>query len=262
MSELIDKIKNSLIELKSDYGMLGIKSELETEGADFEDIRILKSLADSIGTDLVVKIGGCEAVNDLIQLKQFGIKSIVAPMIESDYAVKKFITAITRIYAPEEISNMKLYINIETISGYKMLKEICKVASGGNLSGIVLGRTDMAGSMHLPGEKINGDEMLNIASEIKCAANNFGLDFIIGGGISLDTEKFLKGLQNLKMFETRKVLFDYGVLSENGYAKAITRAIEFEILWLEYLLNSGKSLELKYQNRISQLKKRLLCSMS
>ena len=70
MFDIEKNLKNILSELKIDFGMFGIKSELEAEGADFEDILYLKKLSDEVKTNLIVKIGGCEAINDLIQLKQ------------------------------------------------------------------------------------------------------------------------------------------------------------------------------------------------
>ena len=45
--------------------------------------------------DLNVKIGGCEAKNDVFFCKKIGVNGIVAPMVESQYALNKFIQTLS-----------------------------------------------------------------------------------------------------------------------------------------------------------------------
>ena len=71
--------------------MTGIKQSLEDEGASFNDIKIMKKITSAAKVDLNVKIGGCEAKNDIFFCKKIKTNSIVAPMIESEYALRKFI---------------------------------------------------------------------------------------------------------------------------------------------------------------------------
>ena len=44
--------------------------------------------------NLNIKIGGCEAINDIIFCKSLRPKSIVAPMVESQYALRKFVETV------------------------------------------------------------------------------------------------------------------------------------------------------------------------
>ena len=71
--------------------MTGIKQSLEDEGASFNDIKIMKKITSVAKVDLNVKIGGCEAKNDIFICKKIKTNSIVAPMVESEYALRKFI---------------------------------------------------------------------------------------------------------------------------------------------------------------------------
>ena len=71
--------------------MTGIKQSLEDEGASFNDIKIMKKITSAAKVDLNVKIGGCEAKNDIFFCKKIKTNSIVAPMVESEYVLRKFI---------------------------------------------------------------------------------------------------------------------------------------------------------------------------
>ena len=71
--------------------MAGIKQPLEDEGASFNDIKIMKKITSPTKVDLNVKIGGCEAKNDIFFCKKIKTNSIVAPMVESEYVLRKFI---------------------------------------------------------------------------------------------------------------------------------------------------------------------------
>ena len=71
--------------------MTGIKQSLEDEGASFNGIKIMKKITSAAKVDLNVKIGGCEAKNDIFFCKKIKSNSIVAPMVASEYALRKFI---------------------------------------------------------------------------------------------------------------------------------------------------------------------------
>ena len=50
--------------------MTGIKQSLEDEGASFNGIKIMKKITSAAKVDLNVKIGGCEAKNDIFFCKK------------------------------------------------------------------------------------------------------------------------------------------------------------------------------------------------
>ena len=57
-------LKKILRDLKN-LGAVAIKQSLEDEGASFQEVSFSKKISKSIGLKLNVKVGGCEAKNDV-----------------------------------------------------------------------------------------------------------------------------------------------------------------------------------------------------
>ena len=93
----MEKIINQLKELKK-LGATGIKQSLEDEGAGFNEIILMRKITKQVGLKLNIKIGGCEAKNDIFFCTSTKVDGIVAPMVESEYALKKFIQTIPKIF--------------------------------------------------------------------------------------------------------------------------------------------------------------------
>ena len=86
----MDKLQNILFTLK-ELGCCGIKVSFEDEGALHNEIITMRNLTANVGLELSVKIGGCEAKRDIIDCIDLNCDTIVAPMIESEFALKKFL---------------------------------------------------------------------------------------------------------------------------------------------------------------------------
>ena len=129
MQNLIKKLKN----LKK-LGAVGIKQSLEDEGASFQDIVLMRKITSLVKLDLNVKIGGCEAKNDIFFCRKNNVNGIVAPMVESQYALDKFIQTISR--------NKKnsLFINLESKTAFKNINKIINSKNFRFLNGVVIGR--------------------------------------------------------------------------------------------------------------------------
>ena len=58
------KIIENLKKLKK-LNVSAVKQSLEDEGVSYEDLILMKKITQKAGLDLNVKIGGCEAKNDI-----------------------------------------------------------------------------------------------------------------------------------------------------------------------------------------------------
>ena len=233
MEEVETKLIKILEELKEKYFVKSIKLEFEAEGATFEEAELLKTLSQKTNLELTVKIGGCEAVRDIDDIKKLNADNIIAPMIESKYALKKFVKAVKGRFEETELQNKKLFINIESENGYKNLEEIISAEEFEKVNGIILGRSDMAGSLNLSKDKVNSEEIFNIAKEISLKMKTMNKKFIVGGGVFEDSLNFFKKLPYITEFETRKIIFDSSIFDIKNVNDGIKKAIEFEVEWLK-----------------------------
>ncbi len=233
MNQLEKKMVNTLIDLRENHHVVGIKAEFEAEGTRLEEALRLKEVVTKAGLDLTIKIGGCEAIKDMYDARTIGVSAIVAPMIETPYAMKKYVQAMKFVFPEEERKEIKFLVNIETITGFNNLDEMTKTQSFSELDGVVLGRVDMTGSMGLTREDINSNEILSIAKVMSKKMQTINKDMVIGGGVSAHSLPFFKELPYLSRFETRKIIFDaQSALKDSNSDKGILKAVGFELMWL------------------------------
>lgn len=236
MNSLENQMIKLLIDLKENYYAIGVKAEFEEEGASFQEAFCLKEIVVNAGLDLTIKIGGCGALNDIREARKLGANAVVAPMIESPYAMKKYIKIIKSVFSENDRKDLDVLINIETITGYTNLDEMLQQEEAYDLTGIVLGRADMTGSMGLTRDDINSKENLEIANNLALKTSKYNKKFIIGGGVSARSIKFFRELPKslLHKFETRKIIFDaQKALASENIGEGILKAIEFERMWIK-----------------------------
>lgn len=168
--------------LKEEYDVIAIKAEFEAEGSRTDELVMLNEIIFRADMKLYVKIGGCEAVRDLDQCRMLGASGIMAPMIESPFAMKKFVGAANKVYG-DAVDDIEWIINAETTSCHKNLDTILDEAEG-FLSTVSIGRVDLSASMGLSRAEINGDQVFEATKDIaeRCKVRGFQVNF--GGGIS------------------------------------------------------------------------------
>ncbi|MBQ8887449.1 MAG: hypothetical protein IJY61_07100 [Candidatus Gastranaerophilales bacterium] len=232
MRDFDKNLVNILCDLKENHNVIGVKTEFETEGTSFDEAEKLGNLVELTNLNYTIKIGGCGALNDLLQAKKLNASTIVAPMVETEYALKKFIQTIQMVYSEKELQNINLFINIETITGYNNLQEIIKTKDFKHINGIVLGRNDLVSSMLLDKSEVNSNTMVKIANTIAKEMENFDKTLIIGGCVDENSIDFFKQINSttFSAFETRKIIFKK---NDSIKRESILKAIEFEIYWLK-----------------------------
>ncbi|GBF23044.1 citrate lyase subunit beta [Candidatus Gastranaerophilus sp. (ex Termes propinquus)] len=236
MNTLEKNMVKALVDLKENHHVIGVKAEFEAEGTRLEEALRLKEVTTRAGLDLTIKIGGCEALKDMYDARTIGVNAIVAPMIESSYALKKYIQSTKLAFPRDEHEEIDFFINIETITGFENIDSILSATEADYLSGIVLGRVDMAGSLGLSREDINSRDIFEIAEKLAEKTQKYNKKLVIGGGVSAHSLPFFERLSegSLYKFETRKIIFDaQKALKDPNADKGILKAVGFELMWLQ-----------------------------
>jgi len=258
------KMTDLLTDLKDNHHVVGVKAEFEAEGTRLEEALRLKEVLMKVNLGLTLKIGGCEAIRDMYEARVIGVSRIVAPMVESVYALKKFLNAVDLAIPQDEREDILFAVNIETIEACKHFDEMLSVPEINRLNGIVVGRVDLGGSLGLDRTAVNGEEIYNLTAQIVQKAKTKKLQCAVGGGVSAHSLPVLRQLPagTLDYYETRKVIFGCPAALNNGQAeKGLLKAVEFELLWLKNKRDFYGLIFAEDEQRIGMLEARYRKSM-
>jgi hypothetical protein len=262
MNTIEKTMMDVLKKLKNQYGVIGVKAEFEAEGTRMDELLRLIEIVRKLDLKLGIKIGGCEAMKDLMECKQIGTDYIIAPMVESGYALRKYIDAKNKIFSEEERADTQFLINIETKESTKNIRSIIQennlFKKNQKIDGWVFGRVDYGMSIGYSRQHLNFEKNNLVTKKIlevaKLAKQN-KMQLVVGGGVSLEAINILKSVQNIYLdrFETRKIIFSGNALEIPSLKEGMLAAVNFELLWLKNKKNYYGAIFTEDDKRIKML---------
>lgn len=215
------------------FGVVAVKAEFEAEGTRPDEFHRLLELTQRADLKVALKIGGCEAVSDLLATKIYGVDYVIAPMVETPYALTKFIEAKNKTHGPREERTQFLF-NLETQTTLDNLDAMLPVAKG-DVAGIVFGRVDFTLSRGMPRKAVNDRAISDAVVRVAQACRDSDLELVVGGSVSFEAVEALREFRSIRLdrFETRKIVFDGEAAQSDDLRTGIANAVEFELLWLK-----------------------------
>jgi len=238
------------------FGVVAVKAEFEAEGTRPDEFLRLLEIAHRADLKVALKIGGCEAVSDLLASKLYGVDHIIAPMVETPYALTKFAEAKAKTYG-DNAEGAQFLFNLETEATLRNLDAMLPVAKA-KLDGIVFGRVDFTLSRGLPRTAINERQITDAVVEVAkaCAAND--LTLVVGGSVAVEAGPALREIRGIRLdrFETRKVIFDGAAAESSLFDAGIANAVAFELAWLENKRDHYRAIADEDLSRIRMIQER------
>jgi hypothetical protein len=241
---------------RDQFGVVAVKAEFEAEGTRPDEFLRLLEMTHRADLKVALKIGGCEAVSDLLASKLYGVNYIIAPMVETPYALSKFIDAKNKTHGADSHGTEFLF-NLETETTLQMLDHMVPLAKQG-VDGIVFGRVDFTLSRGMPRSAINDRSITDAVLEVAHVCADADLELVVGGSVSVDAIDALREIQAVRLdrFETRKVIFDGAAVQEDWISDGIANAVEFELAWLKNKRDYYQHIASEDQARIAMMEAR------
>lgn len=246
-------LRKLLQEFVLQFGFCGLKGGTETEDMDHDELKFLHLL----GKDIVpvgVKIGGPEARTDIRACIEIGIDGISAPMIESEYALRNFISTLKSLTPPSVYNKIRKSINLETITGYRNLLEIADSPAFLEIQSVTAARSDLSASMNL---KPDDAEVMRVTKQIVKICKERGKRTSVGGTIT--NKNFFTICEEIEpdQINSRHIAVDLKIIKENNLNDVPSAMLNFEIELYNWLAYLKPQRSIYYQNRIEINKERI-----
>ncbi|WP_341712387.1 aldolase/citrate lyase family protein [Erythrobacter sp.] len=225
-----------------------LKGEFEAEGLPRDALASEVIFAARHGVGYLVKIGGCEAKSDIRFLQQIGVRDVVAPMIESGFAMSKYMSMI-----PDGAFD-HIGVTIETVHAVERIEEL--LDAGTKLSEVTVGRTDLTASFG--GSGVDSDETIAMVKKVAMAARRRGLKTTVGGSVGGATRQRLMNDGELRELiaavETRKCVMSVEAFLE---PQSLVDAFAIETALLQSQVSYHGAIAHAASERVEQINARL-----
>lgn len=248
-----ERLRLQLDDLSRNWGLTALKTGTEVEDMSFEDIRILRELSRDI-VPLYVKIGGPEARNDIRELSAIQVDGLIAPMIESAYALKNYISTMRELLGPTRFDRIEKGINLETITGFQNMNSILGSAEARELVQVTAARSDLSGSMDTSPDD---ERVLEICSVIVARCRENELRTSVGGGIHPAVARRIINEINPDTINTRHMVISSSAL-RNEPSVVVERHLYFEIELYRYLSTMPSCRQSAYAKRAETIAARMV----
>jgi len=239
------ELKQQLRTLRQQQGLISLKAGTEWEDMDYQEIQWLYELGEH-KLPILVKVAGPEAKVDLRHLQAIGVTGLLGPMIESAYAMEKFISIAQAHYQKAGLKTPMLAINLETIHAHDQLDTLINSPAFAAIELVVIGRLDLSMSMGI--KDVDHPEVAKVTQTIVNKVRAAGKAVSIGGFVNPASAETLKNQFAVNYLNTIHTLFDLAKVED--IATAIWQGIQFEIDFYQYLKTRNPQRSDFYQERI------------
>ena len=239
---VLDKLKN--------VGAIALKAGTEFEKQTPEEISWMKHVTNNY-FNIRTKISGAEDCANLKALIRMGFTDFIAPLIETEFAVKKFIMA-AKWATDNDLSNLNLDLNIESVTAYNNIISILECEEAKHIRKINVGKSDLSLSM---GKKPDDEDVLWITNLIITTSKVNGKLTGVGGSINTKTIKEVLDKTKPDEVETRNVIML--VKNMKDPVKSIRTALEFEKELVKEEMKYSQFLVNDFNKRLSGLNDRI-----
>ena len=245
------KLNQMVDQLYTNHGLAMFKAGSEWENMNLDEIIYLHKLG-TYDIPLLMKVSGVEARTEMRQLLQAGVDMFLAPMVESEYALEKFIT-IAQEVGQEQQKTPKTAIMIESIQTYHNLESIINSPYFAEVEKVVLGRWDLANSMGTT--NVDSPEVKTVCQKIVNAVQTKNKSISVGGFVNPRTAPSVKKELGANMLNTINFLLDIDKCGD--ISQAVELMLQAEIAYYTVLQQINPRRAKFYQSRIDITNKKL-----
>lgn len=222
------KLRDTLLMLRSDFGCESLKVSTEDAGMSFREVREVYRLFNDI-MPIVMKIGGPEARNDIVNAVEIGVAGIVGPMIETEYSLEKYIETLLEVAGQIKFEKLSKHINIETVESCRNIEVILHSESAKQLNQVTVGRSDLSRSMK---KKCDDAEVMELTKEVTKKCRQKKIIVSVGGNITPRNAEKIAAFVEPDKINTREVGFTLKKCRD--IYRTVEEALKFEQQLIEH----------------------------